>query len=103
MLGSKIDLDGIPRTVLGVTEEGFQFPPGDAEAEMYFPMALSDAVLLDRDHRMFDAFARLASGVGVEAANAELLTLAAKLAILGVVVVEQDEDELEADLATLND
>ena len=44
--------------MIGVTEPGFQFPPGNDEVEMYFPMGLSDKVLLDRDHRMFDAIAR---------------------------------------------
>ena len=80
IIGSIVDLDGIPRKVVGVTEPGFRFPPGNDEVEMYFPMGLSDAILLDRDHRMFDAIARLADGVGLGAAQAELEAMAARLA-----------------------
>ena len=80
IVGSTIELDSQPYTVIGVTEPGFQFPPGNDEVEMYFPMGLSDAVLLDRDHRMFDAMARLADGITVEGARAELAVIAEKLA-----------------------
>lgn len=80
ILGSTIELDGSPRTVIGVAEEGFQFPPGSDEVEMYFPMALSDGILLDRDHRMFDALARLADGATLEAARAEVAAIAERLA-----------------------
>ena len=80
IVGSTIELDSQPYTVIGVTEPGFQFPPGNDEVEMYFPMGLSDRVLLDRDHRMFDAMARLADGITVEGARAELSAIAEKLA-----------------------
>ena len=80
IVGSTIELDSRPYTVIGVTEPGFQFPPGSDEVEMYFPMGLSDRVLLDRDHRMFDAMARLADGITVEGARAELSAIAEKLA-----------------------
>ncbi|HXV63625.1 MAG TPA: ABC transporter permease [Vicinamibacteria bacterium] len=80
IVGSTVELDSEPYTVLGVTERGFQFPPGNGEVEMYFPMSLSDAILLDRNHRMFDAVARLADGVTLEAARAELETLSNRLA-----------------------
>ena len=80
IVGSTLELDNQPYTVIGVTEPGFQFPPGNDEVEMYFPMELSDRVLLDRDHRMFDAMARLADGITVEGARAELSAIAEKLA-----------------------
>ena len=32
---------------------------GDSQVEMYFPMALDNTILPDRNHRMFDALARL--------------------------------------------
>lgn len=81
IVGSSIELDSEPYTVVGVTEPGFRFPPGDDEIEVYFPMAISDAVLLDRDHRMFDAVARLADNVTLASAQAELDALGAQLAI----------------------
>lgn len=80
IIGSTVGLDGRPYVIVAVTEPGFQFPPGDDEAEMYFAMPLSDAVLLDRDHRMFDAIARLGDGVSQQAAQAEISTMAAELA-----------------------
>ncbi len=80
VVGARIEVDGAPRTVMGVTEPGFRFPPGDDEIELYMPMAMSDQVLLDRNHRMFDGVARLRAGVGVEAARDELDAIATRLA-----------------------
>ena len=79
LVGGTVELDSEPYTVVGVTEAGFQFPPGNDEIEMYFPMRLSDRILLDREHRMFDAVARLEPGVSVEAARAELDAMAVRL------------------------
>jgi predicted permease len=79
IIGETIDVDGAPRTVLGVTAEGFRFPPGDDEVELYFPMRMSDQVLLDRNHRMFDAVARLGEGATLGAARAELDAMATQL------------------------
>ncbi|NKB87264.1 MAG: FtsX-like permease family protein [Acidobacteria bacterium] len=79
IIGTTVGLDGRPFVVVAVTEPGFQFPPGDDEAEMYFAMPLSDQVLLDRDHRMFDAIGRLADGVTQESAQAEIGAMAAEL------------------------
>jgi predicted permease len=80
LVGEAIELDGEPYTVLGVTEEGFTFPPGNDDVAMYFPMPLSDQVMLDRSHRMFDVIAKLDDGVGSDAARAELDALADSLA-----------------------
>jgi putative ABC transport system permease protein len=79
LIGQTIEVDGSPRTVVGVTAPGFRFPPGDDEIEIYFPMTLSDAVLLDRNHRMFDGIARLGDGVSLSAVNAELDALGTRL------------------------
>ena len=80
IVGSTIEVDSEPRTVVAVTEPGFQFPPGNDEVEMYFPMGIGDAILLDRDHRMFDSIARLGDGVAMDAARAELDAIADQLA-----------------------
>ena len=80
IVGGTIELDGELHTVLGVTEQGFAFPPGNDDVEMYLPMALTDQALLDRNHRMFDAVGRLADGVGLDSARAELSALADSLA-----------------------
>jgi putative ABC transport system permease protein len=80
IIGSTIEVDGTPRTVVGVTEPGFQYPPGSHEVEVFFPMALDNTVLPDRNHRMFDGLARLSGGITIEAAQAELTALAGRLA-----------------------
>ncbi len=80
IVGSTIEIDGEPRTVVGVTEAGFQYPPGNTEVEIYFPMALDNTVLPDRNHRMFDALARLADGVTIDAARDEITAISARLA-----------------------
>jgi len=80
IIGSTIELDSMPYTVVAVTEPGFQFPPGDEKMELYFPMGLTDNILLERDHRMFDAIARLDDGVTLDSARAELGAMAAQLA-----------------------
>ena len=80
IIGSTIELDSMPYTVVAVTAPGFQFPPGDDDMELYFPMGLSDNILLERDHRMFDAIARLDDGVTLESARAEISAMASRLA-----------------------
>ncbi len=80
IVGSSIELDGAPAEVVGVAREGFRFPPGSDDVEVYFPMGLSDGILLDRNHRMFDSVARLRDGVTLEAARAELTAIADRLA-----------------------
>jgi len=79
IIGSTIEVDGRPRTVVGVTEAGFQYPPGNSQVELYFPMGLDNTVLPDRNHRMFDALARLADGVTIEAAGDEISAIADRL------------------------
>lgn len=79
LVGQTIEIDGAPRTVIGIAEPGFTFPPGNEEVGLYFPMALSDAILLDRDHRMFDGLALLDEGTSLERVNGQLEALAASL------------------------
>ena len=66
IVGTTIEVDGTPRIVVGVTEPDFQYPPGDREVEIYMPMGLDNRVLPDRNHRMFDALARLDRTGGLE-------------------------------------
>ncbi|REK06203.1 MAG: hypothetical protein DWQ36_15020 [Acidobacteria bacterium] len=79
IVGSVLELDGEPHTVIGVTGPGFTFPPGDTEVEVYLPMVLSGPIVLERDHRMFDAIARLAPNVSLDRAQAELETIGRRL------------------------
>ena len=79
IVGTTIEVNGQPRTVVGVTQRDFEYPPGDDEVELFFPMGLDNTILPDRNHRMFDGIARL-DGVSIDAARSELDALAARLA-----------------------
>jgi len=79
IVGTTIELDSQPYTVVGVSAQGFHFPPGDDRVEMYTPLTLDDGILLDRAHRMFDTVARLSDGVSVAAANDEVGAIAERL------------------------
>ena len=75
LVGGEIDLDGEMHTVLGVLPEDFRF---FTEPEIFLPYTYND----DRDrgdHRL-TAFGRLAPGVSLEAAEAEISSIAAGLA-----------------------
>ncbi len=71
-IGRSIALDGNPFTVIGVLPEGFQFP--SAETEVYVPMGVSDGLPWEIRSSSFGAraFARLAPGVPLAAAQADL-------------------------------
>lgn len=79
IVGTTVELDSEPYTVVGVSEEGFHFPPGDDQVEMYTPLTLDDGILLDRAHRMFDTVARLSDGASVAGANDEVSAIAERL------------------------
>jgi hypothetical protein len=62
------------RTVVGVLPPGVRFPERD---ELYLPLRLDEA---PRSSRVVNAVARLATGVAIEQAQAELTAVAARLA-----------------------
>jgi putative ABC transport system permease protein len=78
IIGRTIKVDEIPVTVIGVMPEGFKFP---FNADLWLPMTvlpnLADA---KRDTRYLQVFGRLAPGVTVAQARAELKGIAARLA-----------------------
>ncbi len=77
-LGASILVEGRTFTVVGVLAPGLRFPDGDP-AEIFYPVA-RDPASMPRQGRPFGAVARLADGVTLEAARAELAGLAAALA-----------------------
>jgi len=77
LVESTISLDSEPYTVIGIMPEGFEFPAGQPEVELWLPLTLSEQAQLDRAHRMYNAIGRLDDGVTVEQASSELATLAA--------------------------
>ena len=85
-LGAPIDLDGQPRTVIGVMPPGFPgFGPAGADAPQYWtplgPMAAADPGLhLRSTHSAITVLARLRPGVTLEQGRSDLAAVAGHLA-----------------------
>ena len=85
IVGETVDLDRIPYTVLGVMPKSFVFPlpgpPGnDTPAEIWVPMAFSDAELTDwGNHFNNNVICRLKPGVTLAQAQAEATLIAGDL------------------------
>lgn len=74
-VGESILLEGEARTVVGVMPEGFGYP--DAGVRAWMPLGLDPADPWGRNNHYLYVVARLAEGVGLPAAQAELTALAA--------------------------
>jgi putative ABC transport system permease protein len=79
VLGRTIKVNETPATVIGVMPEGFKFPTG---ADLWMPLSQTPQLLEQkRDARnTLDVFGRLADGVTLAQAQAEMNTIAGKLA-----------------------
>jgi putative ABC transport system permease protein len=78
ILGTTVRVNGQRSTVIGVMPPGFGFP---TNAELWQPMGvLAGARLTERGTRTIDGFGRLAPGVTIEQATADLDTVMARLA-----------------------
>lgn len=78
VLGRTIRIDGAPVAVIGVMRDGLRFP---IWTDIWQPLgALPRLSRTDRQARNIGAFARLAEGVSLAAANAEMATIAGALA-----------------------
>jgi predicted permease len=79
VLGSKIDLDGVPQTIIGVMPKNSQWPE---EAEAWGPMGFGSNPpqgIMRRDDHEFQSVARLRSGVSIEQAQAKLTVMARQI------------------------
>jgi putative ABC transport system permease protein len=85
IIGATIDVDGEPRTVVGVMPAGFQFP---AEAELWasarfaaieHPLNPTQDPANVRDSHYFDVLARLKASVTLDQAKAEADTIGKRL------------------------
>ena len=74
VLGRALQLDAEPYTVVGVMPRGFRFP--DARARLWTPLAFTQDELAQRHRRMFDVVGRLAPGVTLASAQAEMSAIA---------------------------
>lgn len=80
ILGRRITLDAQPYTVVGVMPPGFRFPDDDAVA-FWTPLAFAPHETHTRTARMFNVLGRLAPGVTLDEARAEMGTMARRIAI----------------------
>lgn len=79
VLGREISLDGKLYAIVGVMPAGFKFAPFWAtKAELWAPLALGPRAAQRRGNSL-RIFARLAPGVGLSDARAELATITARL------------------------
>src|SRR5258706_2939197 len=79
VLGSKIDVDGVPHTVLGVMPKNSQWPE---EAEAWVPLGFGSNPpqwVMRRDNHTWQAVARLRAGVSIEQAQAKLTVMARQI------------------------
>jgi predicted permease len=79
IIGRVIDIDGAPTTVIGVMPPTFVFPAGSRSVDMWLPFTLPPVALQNRGARFADVYGRLAPGVTIEQAAAEMRQIAARL------------------------
>ncbi len=78
VIGRIVRVNDVPSTVIGVMPEGFRFP---VFAELWQPLSLTPGLAEHaRDRRVFGAVGRLADGVSLARARADLDAVAAGLA-----------------------
>jgi putative ABC transport system permease protein len=77
IIGRNLNLDGQPRTVVGVMPKGFEYP---ALATMWAPLALDNPMRQRRDLHRLRVIARLRDGVSLARARGDFQTLGARLA-----------------------
>ena len=80
VLGRKLLLDDVSYEVVGVMPQGFQFPAGDTEVELWAPLTVNPASVGSRPHRTYNAIGRLKAGATIEQARADMTRIAANIA-----------------------
>jgi putative ABC transport system permease protein len=79
VIGSTVQLDGEPYTVVGVTPAGFRFPDDDFRAQVFLPMLVARAgdwkAPDPNNFRLLRTLARLRPGVTLDQVRAELTSL----------------------------
>jgi putative ABC transport system permease protein len=76
-IGQKLILDRAVYTVVGVAAKGFSFPEA---AEVWLPLSVSPQVQHNPTYFQFDVLGKLRKGERLEALQAQLTTIAARLA-----------------------
>lgn len=90
VIGKRISVNGVSRTVIGVMPEGFNFPRGTEmpsayhlpeRADLWVPLAKEDDYWANRIQRQLVLIGRLKAGVAPKQAQAEMDGIAARQAI----------------------
>ena len=76
ILGTKVAVDGLARTIVGVMGDDFDFP---TSAQIWLPMTLSDSEKSLRNSHYVWPVARLRAGVSIEQAQAEMSSIQGRL------------------------
>ncbi len=79
LVGRRVLLNDVPRTVLGILPPGLALPMEGQVPDAYIPLSHEDYGG-DREKRSLEAVARLRPGVSIAAARSELAGIAARLA-----------------------
>ena len=79
-VGQSLRLDGGLYEIVGVMPPAFQLPAGDPDVEVWAPLTLDLSSLASRPHRMYKTIGRLATGVTVDSARAEMGSIAGDIA-----------------------
>jgi putative ABC transport system permease protein len=77
VVGKTLRLDGTPHTIIGVMPPAYRFP--SREVDVWTPLVLAGDDFAERNNNYLDVVARLAPGVTLEQARAELDRVAALL------------------------
>jgi hypothetical protein len=77
VVGSTLDIGGVPHTVVGVMPEGFLFP---ARQELWLPLR-EELVVEPAQGRPLQVFGRLADGASAEDAHTEVAASASRIAL----------------------
>ena len=78
ILGTTVNLNNTPRTVVGVMPAGFSYP--GAPIDFWTPSNFDAAFRTNRDQYFIQVIGRLAKGATIEQAGAEMATVSARLA-----------------------
>ncbi|HEV2688435.1 MAG TPA: ABC transporter permease [Bryobacteraceae bacterium] len=76
-VGQTLNLDGTPRTVIGVMPEGFQYP---GQSAMWSPLGFDNQMRARRDVHRLRVVARLKDGMPLDRARAAFQTIGTRLA-----------------------
>src|SRR5215472_5658024 len=77
VLGKHLEIEGQQSTIVGIMPKDFDFP---VPSDLWTPLVLTPAQRADRVHQNLHVVARLKNGVSVEQAQAEMDTMARRLA-----------------------